>query len=49
VGAPRLHMLIDIQQSIGHQFHPQLFDLMNYLELQFVVVDEVIKGLLTRK
>src|ERR1700686_457388 len=41
-----LQILVDIEQGIGDELHPQLFHLMDDLELQLVAVAELIEPLL---
>jgi len=43
IGIFLLQVIIDIEESVGDQFHPQLFDLMNDLKLHFVAIAEVGK------
>ncbi len=42
-----LHVFVDVQQRVGDELHPQLFDLMHRLELQLVAVAELIERFLT--
>src|SRR5437867_1173397 len=42
-----LKEVVDIEQSVGDQLHPQFFNLMDDLELQLVAVAEGVEVLLT--
>jgi hypothetical protein len=42
VGILPLQILVNVQQRVRHQFHPQFFDLMHDLELQLIRIAQSV-------
>ena len=43
VGVLPLEVVVDVEQRVGDQLHPQLFRLVDDLELQFVLIAEILE------